>query len=77
MRYISTLNVWDKSIIDAILSGQIKLQVGQWVTCGSNNDHKSRYVSNSKLSIWLVHWQGTGKATTDKFMRSIKPRGNV
>ena len=65
MKYLKTLNVWDYSIQEAIKSGQIKIQVGQWLLCG--NGRKSRYVSHTKHSMNVVHWQGSAKATNELF----------
>tara|TARA_R110001632_G_scaffold116238_1_gene227879 strand:+ start:506 stop:790 length:285 start_codon:yes stop_codon:yes gene_type:complete len=69
MKYLRTLNVSDYSIQEAIKSGQIKLQVGQWLICGTGgmNGEKCRYVSHSKNSLNVVHWQGTAKATDELF----------
>lgn len=71
MKFIKTLNLWDASIERAIKSGKIKLQVGQWLICGLNNDKRCRYVSHNKHTITVTHWQGSSKATNDLFMRKI------
>lgn len=71
MKYLKTLNMWEPSIQDAVLSGQIKLQPGQWVQCGPG--HKSRFVSvRNGRSIWAAHWQGSGKATQQRFLSLLK-----
>jgi len=70
MKYLPTLNVWDVAIQGAILSGQIKLQVGQWLRCGTTGK-RSRYVASNERSINIVHWQGSGKASSDLFMARI------
>ena len=46
MRYLKTLDLWDNNTQTAIIQGQIKLQVGQWVKCGS--EHLSRFVKVSQ-----------------------------
>ena len=73
MKYIKTMNIWDNSILSAILSGQIKLQVGQWLICGEGK--KSRYISHTKHTINLVHWQGTSKATNNLFKLKLNKKG--
>jgi hypothetical protein len=76
MKYIPTIDLWNSGIQDALYNGQLKLQVGQWLTCGGANKHKCRFVSASKGLIWVVHWQGSPTATNKQFMRSIKSRLN-
>ena len=63
MKYLPTLNLWNPAIQEAIKSGQIKLQRGQWVQCGSGP--KSRYIGLSGGgTLWVVHpdHQQNGKA---------------
>ena len=73
MLYLKTLNVWDTSIQQAIVNGQIKLQIGQWLTCGVSNDKKSRFVGIMGNGVlWLVHWQGSPKATNRKFKQAVQ-----
>ena len=72
MRYLTTLDVWKPSIQDAIKSGQIKLQRGQWLICG-NSSHRCRYVGLlGDRSIWVTHWQGSSKATNLGFLNDAK-----
>jgi hypothetical protein len=74
MKYIATLNLWDSQIKQAIERGQIKLQRGQWLRCGTEGKrcrfvgvlNNESVVSGSK-KIWVTHWQGTAKATAEKF----------
>jgi len=75
MKFVQTIDLWNTGIQDLIRNGQLKLQVGQWVTCGPVNEtnKRSRFVSANKHSINVVHWQGTGKATNKLF----KSRLNV
>lgn len=70
MRYIKTLNIWDSGIQEAIQSGQIKLQRGAWLRCGSQGK-RCRYVSHTKNTIHVVHWQGTSTATRERFEMCI------
>lgn len=65
MKYLPTLDLWNKSIQAAIKHGQIKLQVGQWVYCG---DHKikSRFVGVKNGVFDIVHG-GSHKQVIVKF----------
>jgi hypothetical protein len=57
MKYLPTLDVWNPAIHSAIISGQIKLQPGQWIRCGS--DQLSRFVAVRKSGlIWAAHPDG-------------------
>lgn len=67
MKYLPTIDLWNPAISSAVRTGQIKLQVGQWVKCGS--EKKSRFVCKQPKSgtIWAAHWQGNGKETLKRF----------
>ena len=54
MKYLPTINLWDNKITEAIQSGRLKLQCGQWVQCGSGP--KSRYVKWTGKSHWALHF---------------------
>lgn len=70
MRYLKTLDLWDNNTQKAIIQGQIKLQVGQWVKCGS--EHLSRFVKVSQgRTLWVSHPQGTPKETRERFKSLI------
>ena len=72
MKYITTLNVWDNSIKKAIETGQIKLQRGQWLCCGTEGK-RCRYVGlTSGKSIWVTHWQGSPEKTNAKFLNAVE-----
>lgn len=66
MRYLPTLDLWDNAIQTAVLHGQIKLQRGQWVRCGSAK--LSRFVRNTGRSLWVAHPQGTPSETRQRFL---------
>lgn len=72
MKYLKTLQMWDTGLQDAIRNGQLKLQVGQWLLCGTGK--KSRYIGHTKHTIDAVHWQGSGKATNDLFKLRLEVR---
>ncbi len=64
MKYLPTLDLWNPAIVSAIECDQIKLQRGQWVTCGSGK--KARYVG-TKSTHWVAHWQGNAHDTNERF----------
>ena len=71
MTYLPTLDLWDTATGNAVRSGQIKLQVGQWVRCGS--DHLSRFVKvTDSGTIWAVHPRGAAGIETRHFSDIVK-----
>jgi hypothetical protein len=76
MKFLKTINVWDEGVQQAIRNGQLKLQRGQWMTCGKGNPKKCRYVGHSKHSIDAVHWQGSHEATDSLFMSRVNSYHN-
>ena len=70
MQYLKTIDLWGKGVQRAIQSGQIKLQVGQWVKCGDGE--KSRYLGHTKHTFDCVHWQGSAKRTNELFKARIQ-----
>ena len=50
--FIKTVNLWDTNITDAIESGKLTLNAGQWVTCGTGGV-KSRFVAYDAEDKWL------------------------
>lgn len=72
MRYLPTLNIWKPSIQNAIKSGQIKLQRGQWLRCGTSGK-RCRFVGFlNDHSLWVTHWQGTPEKTNTKFLSAVE-----
>ena len=71
MKFLPTINVWNTGITDAILSGQLKLQCGQWITCGSGT--KSRFISCDGRSINAVHG-GTIKQVNERFKARLEAK---
>lgn len=66
-KYIKTIDLWDQTNVDAVVSGALKLQRGQWVTCGTGP--KSRFIGVTVGgSVHLTHWQGCGSRTRAKFI---------
>ena len=54
MKYLPTINLWSDGMIDALLSGQLRLQRGQWVRCGSTKPSRFFGVTTTG-SIWCAH----------------------
>ena len=71
MKYLQTIDLWADGMTDALRSGQLKLQVGQWVYCG-NKEHKSRYVGCNGRTINAVHWRGDSAKTTAAFIDRVE-----
>ncbi len=64
MKFIKPIDLWIHG--DAVLSGQIKLQRGQYVRCGSQ---LSRFVGvKNKTSLWVAHSQGNKTDTRQRFI---------
>jgi len=72
MKYISTLDIWSPQIQEAIVSGQIKLQRGQWLRCGSTGK-RCRFVGiTGGGTVHVIHWQGSSSETNRVFMSHIE-----
>ena len=66
MRFLPAIDLWSDSTQRAVLSGQLKLQTGQWVSCGG--EHKSRFVGISQGgTIVAAHYNGSAAAQTERF----------
>ena len=74
MRYIKTLNIWAEGVEEAITTGAIKLQRGQWLRCGTNKK-PCRFVEVMNSGVLnVVHWKGTPAKTSHCFNVSIKAK---
>lgn len=60
MRYLPTIDVHATGITEAILSGALRLQSGQWVRCGSGP--RSRFDYATKNYIRAYHGATSGDA---------------
>lgn len=69
------INLWAEGVQELILSGGLTLYPGERVRCGS--DHLSQFVSHNGVTIHVIHYQGSAKATTEKFIRAIKNLGRI
>lgn len=55
MKFLPAINLWADGIIEALRSGQLKLNPGQWVRCGEKSKC-SRFIGvTSGGTIWLEH----------------------
>jgi hypothetical protein len=70
MKYLKTINLWAADIQDAVMRGQIRLQPGQWVSCGGGAP--SRFVKTTGRSLWVAHPQGTAQATRERFLALVQ-----
>jgi len=72
MTYLPELNLWSPGIAQAIRSGQLKIQRGQWLRCG-NNPHPCRFVGLTPGgTLHVVHWRGSKAATNAHFLRCVQ-----
>jgi len=55
MKYLPTIDLWAAGMTEALYSGALRLQRGQWVRCGQAKP--SRFVRATRSSIWAVHPQ--------------------
>lgn len=60
MKFLPTINVYAGNRLERLIDGRLKLQPGQWITCGSGGT-KSRWcgVTNTG-SLVAVHDRGNG-----------------
>jgi hypothetical protein len=65
------INVWGNGVQDMIMSGVLPMVRGNIVKCGENATHSAIYVSHTKHSIHLIHWQGSKEATERKFRLAV------
>ena len=72
MRFLPVIDLWNPGIHEAVFNGQLKLQCGQWVRCGSNQ--LSRFVRFTGGSIWAAHPEGE-RGTSRSFPRLCAAAG--
>lgn len=53
-KYVKAIDVWAYG--EAIMSGQIKLQPGQWIKLGDDNEKLSRFHHANKGHITAFHY---------------------
>ncbi len=53
-KYIKAIDIWAYG--DAVRTGQIKLQKGQWIRLGEDNDRLSRFHSANPGHIRAFHY---------------------
>jgi len=54
MKYLPIIDVWESGIETALLSGQLRLQSGQWIRCGKEGP-PSRFDYSTKWYIRAYH----------------------
>jgi len=70
MKYLPVVDVWNSAIYAALRSGQLKLQTGQWISCGGKP--YSRFVGiNLKTGTIDACHGGNGKEVTKRFVSRI------
>ena len=70
MRYLPTVDLWNPALHTAVVSGQLKLQPGQWVRCGQRRP--SRFVAvRPRGTIWAVHPDGSGGVANVRFKQLL------
>lgn len=77
MRYLPTVDLWNNATNNAVRTGQLKLQPGQWVKCGNNR--ASRWCGKGRSgSMVAAHPKGERGVSNSDFQtlltyaRSIK-----
>lgn len=67
MKYQKTIDLWAFGIQQAIVDGTLKIQRGQWVSCGGI--HLSRYVGHTKQGIFnVVHFPNQCKKFSQRVL---------
>ena len=80
MKFQKTLDLWETGVQEKIDSGEIKLQRGQWLTCGDSGGlegKKCRYVGQSGGRVWVTHWQGSAEATQRKWHEAVEAHSGM
>ena len=68
MKFQKSINLWADGVTTAITNGTMKIQRGNWVHCGDDATHPSRFVGvTAGGTIWAAHWQGDKKSTAQRF----------
>ena len=55
------INLWQGDTSERILSGELVIQCGEWVMCGSSG-HPSRFIGTNGHSLNVAHYPNTGGA---------------
>ena len=72
MKYLPTVDLWSPAIASAVRTGQLKLQPGQWVRCGSPK--LSRFVKATRNTVWAAHPEGPGFKDSDRKVSNVRFR---
>jgi hypothetical protein len=74
MKFAPILDLWDNGVQDALYSGALRLQRGQWIKCGKDS-RPSRFVRANKNQIWLVHYSPCQTARFAEVCAIFKRKG--
>lgn len=69
MKFLPVVNLWDAAIHSALLNGQLKLQRGQYVSCGGKP--YSRWIGTNGVTLEVVHG-GTNKEVQSRLITRAK-----
>jgi len=73
-KYLPAVDLWKTATHDAVISGRLKLQPGQWIRCGS--DQLSRFVAlRPSGTIWAVHPDGERGVSMSRLRQLISSSG--
>lgn len=75
MKYLPTLDLWAPGMTEALYSGALRLQRGQWVRCGQ--ERPSRFVRATPASIWAIHPQPGQARQFLSVCEAFKRRGGL
>ncbi len=71
MSFQKTVDLWNPETQTAVINGDLKLKVGQWVQCGPGP--KSRFVCvRPSGTLWVIHKNGDENQTTVGFSERVK-----
>jgi len=75
VRFLPTIDAMAPGIYEALLSGQLRLQTGQWVRLSGSMSKPSRWIGRKPHgTIWMEHPTGLGlrRGTVDTLSFRIK-----
>jgi hypothetical protein len=71
MKYLPTIDLWNPGMTEALYSGALKLQRGQWVRCGQAAP--SRFIRANRNHIWAVHPRPDQAQQFARVCQALKP----
>ena len=70
MRYRSAVNVYEGDILSRLISGELVLQVGQWIRCGAGPCSRWCGVTNAGTLV-AAHPKGAGGVSASRFRENL------